>query len=49
MTLKIKDKKLFGRNSILDNFIQGENFNYTGLLVDKGSGSGTFHVPDPAG
>ena len=34
MTLKIKDKKLFARNCILD-------LNYRGLFVDKGSGSGS--------
>ena len=47
MTLKIKDKKLFGRNGILDNFIQRENLNYRGLFEDKGSGSGIFLDPDP--
>ena len=28
MTLIIKDKKLFGQNCILDNFIYRENLNY---------------------
>ena len=45
MTHKIKDKKLFGRNCNLDNFIWRENLNYSGLFVDKGFGSGIF--PDP--
>ena len=45
MTLKIKDKKLFGRNRIFDNFIWRENLNYRGLFVDTGSGSDIF--PDP--
>ena len=42
MTLKIQDKKLLGRNCILDNFIYRENLNHRGLFVDKGSGSGIF-------
>ena len=46
MTLKIKDKKLFGRNCILDNFISRENLNYRGLFVDEGSD--IFPDPDPA-
>ena len=37
---KIKDKKLYGQNCILDNFIQRENLNYRGLFVEKGSESG---------
>ena len=47
MTLKIKDKKIFGRNCILDNDILRENLNYRGLFVDKGSGSGIFPDPGP--
>ena len=47
MTLKIKDKKLFGQNCILDNFILRENLNNRGPFVDKGSGSGIFPDPDP--
>ena len=47
MTLKIKDKKLFGRTCLLDNFISRENLNYRGLFVYKGSGSGIFPDPDP--
>ena len=34
MTLKIKDKKILGRNCISDNFIQRENLNLLSLLVD---------------
>ena len=49
MTLKINRKILFGRNCILDNFIQRENLNYRGLFVDKGSGSGSGIFPDPGG
>ena len=37
MTLKIKDKKIFGRNCILDNFISRENLNFMSLFVYHGS------------
>ena len=47
MTLKIKVKKLFGRNCILDNFIERENLNWSGLFLDIGSGFGIFPDPDP--
>ena len=47
ITLKIKDKKLFGRNCILNNLIKSENLNYRGLFVAKGSGSGYGIFPDP--
>ena len=47
MTLKIKDKKVFGRNCILEIFIKPENWNYRCLFVDKGSGSGSGIFQDP--
>ena len=47
MALKIKDKKLYGRNCILNNFITRENLNYRDLFVDKQSGSGSVIFPDP--
>ena len=40
-TKKSQIKQLFGRNSILNNFIKRENLNYRGLFVDKGSGYGS--------
>ena len=46
MTLKIKDKKKFGRNCILDNFITRKS-ELLGPFVDKGSGSGIFSDRDP--
>ena len=45
MTFKIKFKKLFGRNCILDNFISRENLNYRGLDPDLGDPN----RPDPTG
>ena len=45
MTLNIKDKKIFGLNCILDNFIT-RKFEL-GSFVDKGSGSVIFPNPDP--
>ena len=47
MTLKIKDKKLFGRNCNLDNFTWREILNFRVLFVDKGSRSGSGIFPDP--
>ena len=47
MTLKIKGKKLYGRNCLLDKFIWRENLKYSGLFVDKRSGAGIFSDPDP--
>ena len=41
MTLKIKDKKIFERNCILDNFIT-RKFELQDLFVDKGSGTATL-------
>ena len=45
MTLKIKNKKLFWQNCILDNFILWENLSYRGLLSIKDPGDPKR--PDP--
>ena len=45
MTLKSKIKNYF-EETVLNNFIQWENYNYKVLFVNKGSGSSIFPDPD---